>query len=209
MATLFRENGIDHEKVNYFNEPFTEATLTRLAAKAGVRPIKLTRGAAAAGTLVQLADTIGIGIVLIAFPVCFFVFYSYRMYLQNVEISMEKADEAGKYAQLLESQSNMLRESEERFRSAFNYAPIGIGLVSGSGEWLKTNFAMSEILGYSEDEFRRLNFQEVIMREDLGATLVKVHEILAGRAATASKTAGSSGTFPTAGYGSAEDWRFS
>lgn len=143
-------------------------------------------GAAAAGVLVQLADTIGIGIVLIAFPVCFFVFYSYRMYLRNVEISMEQADQAGKYAQLLESQANMLRESEERFRSAFNYAPIGIGLVSGSGEWLKTNFAMTEILGYSDDEFRRLNFQDVLMREDLGATLVKVHEIMAGRSASAS-----------------------
>lgn len=142
-------------------------------------------GAAASGALVQLADTIGIGIVLIAFPVCFFVFYSYRMYLQNVEISMEQAEQAKKYASLLESQSGKLRESEERFRSAFNYAPIGIGLVSGSGEWLKTNFAMTEILGYSEDEFRRMNFQDVVMREDLGATLVKVHEIMSGRSATA------------------------
>lgn len=56
MATLFRENGIDYEKVNYFNEPFTEATLTRLAAKAGVRPIKLTRGAAAAGLSGETPD---------------------------------------------------------------------------------------------------------------------------------------------------------
>ncbi len=138
-------------------------------------------GAAASGALVQLADTIGIGIVLIAFPVCFFVFYSYRMYLQNVEISMEKAEQAEKYARLLESQSNKLRESEERFRSAFDYAPIGIGLVSSSGDWLKINFAMSEILGYTEDEFRQMNFQDVVMREDLGATLVKVHKVVSRR----------------------------
>lgn len=49
MATLFRENGIEWDKVNYFNEPFTEKKLRELARKAGVRPIKLTRGAAAAG----------------------------------------------------------------------------------------------------------------------------------------------------------------
>lgn len=49
LATLFRENGIDYEKVNYFNEPFTEENLGRLIAKTGMRPIKITRGAAAAG----------------------------------------------------------------------------------------------------------------------------------------------------------------
>jgi len=49
MAALFRENGIDYEKVNYFIEPFTEANLSKLVAKTGVRPIKLARGAAAAG----------------------------------------------------------------------------------------------------------------------------------------------------------------
>lgn len=110
-------------------------------------------GAAAAGGLVQLADTMGAAIVLVSFPVCFFVFYSYRMYLQNVEISMEQAEQAEKYAKLVESQANLLRESEERFRSAFNYAPIGIGLVSGSGEWLKINFAMTEILATPKMNF--------------------------------------------------------
>ncbi len=49
MATLFRENSIDFDKVNYFNEPFTAVKLRDLARKAGVRPLKLTRGAAAAG----------------------------------------------------------------------------------------------------------------------------------------------------------------
>ena len=49
MAPLFRENGIDYDKVNYFNEAFTAERLTKLATKAGVRPIEMTRGAAAAG----------------------------------------------------------------------------------------------------------------------------------------------------------------
>jgi len=49
MATLFRENGIDHDKVNYFSEPFTEANLAALIAKTGLRPINLVRGAVAAG----------------------------------------------------------------------------------------------------------------------------------------------------------------
>ncbi|MCC6329956.1 MAG: arsenate reductase [Acidobacteria bacterium] len=56
MATLFRENGIDWDKVNYFNEPFTVENLTTLVKKTGVRPIKLTRGAAAAGLTDDSAD---------------------------------------------------------------------------------------------------------------------------------------------------------
>ena len=56
MATLFRENGIDFDKVNYFNQPFTAERLTDLAKKAGVRPIEMTRGAAAAGLTKDTPD---------------------------------------------------------------------------------------------------------------------------------------------------------
>ena len=56
MATLFRENGIDFDKVNYFNQPFTAERLTKLATKAGVRPIEMTRGAAAAGLTKDTPD---------------------------------------------------------------------------------------------------------------------------------------------------------
>ena len=43
LATLFRENGIDHDKVNYFNEPFTEKDLSSLIKKTGHRPFELLR----------------------------------------------------------------------------------------------------------------------------------------------------------------------
>ena len=56
MATLFRENGIDYDKVNYFNEPFTEKNLGDLVKKTGMRPIKLMRGAAAAGITEHTPD---------------------------------------------------------------------------------------------------------------------------------------------------------
>jgi len=56
LATLFRENGIDWDKVNYFIEPFTVENLTELIKKTGERPIKLTRGAAAAGISADSAD---------------------------------------------------------------------------------------------------------------------------------------------------------
>lgn len=141
-------------------------------------------GAASAGLLVQISDVLGLGILLATFPVIFFVFLSYRMYLKNVEISIQQAEQAGQYAKIMESQSDALRESEERFRSAFDYAPIGIGLVSPTGSWLKANHALTEILGYTEEDFLATDFQSITLPEDLGLTLVKVHELLAGKIAS-------------------------
>jgi arsenate reductase len=47
LATLFRENGIGYERVNYFNEPFTEENLRRLIQKMGLRPFDVLRKAEA------------------------------------------------------------------------------------------------------------------------------------------------------------------
>ena len=43
MAQLFRENGIDYEKVNYYNEPLTVEKLRALVAKTGLRPWDVLR----------------------------------------------------------------------------------------------------------------------------------------------------------------------
>ncbi|HEY0631802.1 MAG TPA: SpoIIE family protein phosphatase [Thermoleophilaceae bacterium] len=45
-----------------------------------------------------------------------------------------------------------LKESEERFRTAFANAPIGIGLIDIDGRWLEVNRALSQLLGYSPGE---------------------------------------------------------
>ena len=140
-------------------------------------------GAASAGILVQIADILGFGVILATFPVIFFVFLSYRMYLKNVEISVQQTEQAEQYAKILETQSDALRESEERFRSAFDHAPIGIGLVSPSGNWLKVNHALTEILGYSQEDFLAMDFQAITLQDDLGLTLVKVQELLSGKIA--------------------------
>ncbi|MEO8574332.1 MAG: ArsC/Spx/MgsR family protein [Pyrinomonadaceae bacterium] len=58
MATLFRENGIDAERINYFNEPFTEESLRKLIMKLGLTPYEILRkGEAHAKELGLNADT--------------------------------------------------------------------------------------------------------------------------------------------------------
>lgn len=138
-------------------------------------------GAVGAGILIKLTDSIGFEVVLATFPIIFFVYLTYRMYLRNVEMVTEQAEQAEKHAGVLESQSLALRESEERFRSAFNYAPIGIALVSPDGTWLKVNHALCEILGYSEEEFLDSNFQSMLFYDDVKVTLAKIHDLLAGK----------------------------
>lgn len=138
-------------------------------------------GALSAGILAQLNERLGFGVVAATFPVIFFVYFSYRMYMKNVEISLAQADQAESHAQVLEEQSRALAESEERFRSAFNYAPIGIALVSPDGNWLKTNNALSEMFEYSEEEFLARDFQSMLYEADLGLALVKLHELLTGK----------------------------
>lgn len=141
-------------------------------------------GAVGAGALIKLAHYAGFGLIVATFPVILFVFLAYRMYLKNVEMSILQAEQAEQYARKLEEQSTALRESEERFRSAFAYAPIGIGLVTRHGTWVKVNHALCEILGYDVDELLATDFQSLIFPEDLGATLMKIHELMAGRIAS-------------------------
>lgn len=172
-------------------------------------------GAASAGVLDVLSDSIGFGVIFVTFPVIFFVFLSYRMYLKNVDISMQQAEQAGQYAKNLEDQSVALRESEERFRSAFNHAPIGIALVSLDGDWLKVNHALCNILGYAEEELLSMNFQSVILPDDLGTTLVKIHELVSGQTANCQmeqrylhktgRTVWTSWSVSTAGYGQSDN----
>ena len=141
-------------------------------------------GAASAGTLIKLTDSIGFGVVIATFPIIYFIYLSYRMYLKNVEMSITQAEQAEHHAAVLEEQSLALRESEARFRSAFNYAPIGIALVASSGNWLKVNCALCDILGYTEEEFLSSNFQSMLFADDLGDTLIKIYDLLSGKIPT-------------------------
>ena len=75
-----------------------------------------------------------------------------------------------------------LRESEERFRCAFDHAPIGMAIVGLDGRWLKVNRALCEIVGYAEHELLDGLFQDITHPEDLAADLALVRQLLTGQA---------------------------
>jgi len=75
---------------------------------------------------------------------------------------------------------NVLRESEERFSSAFEFAPIGMALVAPDGRWLKVNRAICALVGYSEVELLARTFQDITHPDDLAADMECVRRLLAG-----------------------------
>ncbi|MFN8376792.1 MAG: PAS domain S-box protein [Anaerolineae bacterium] len=62
---------------------------------------------------------------------------------------------------------NALRDSEERFKGAFELSPIGMALVTPEGKWLKVNQSLLEMLGYSEAELLETDFQLITPEDDL------------------------------------------
>ncbi len=73
-----------------------------------------------------------------------------------------------------------LFESEERFRTAFESAAIGMAIVSPDGRFRKVNRALCELLGYEAPELTRLTFQEITHPDDLEADLDQARRLAAG-----------------------------
>jgi PAS domain S-box-containing protein len=73
-----------------------------------------------------------------------------------------------------------LRESEDRFRSAFDHAPIGMSLVAQDGRYMQVNRALCELVGYSEEELLGRTFQAITHPDDLADDLDLFERLWAG-----------------------------
>jgi PAS domain S-box-containing protein len=73
-----------------------------------------------------------------------------------------------------------LLESEERFRSAFDAAAIGMALVGLDGQWLQVNRAICRIVGYPADVLATKTFQDITHPDDIEADLELVRRLLSG-----------------------------
>jgi two-component system, sensor histidine kinase and response regulator len=73
-----------------------------------------------------------------------------------------------------------VHESDERFRSAFDDAAIGMALVAPDGRWLEVNPALCQILGRAEEELLACDFQALTHPDDLEADLLHVQRTLDG-----------------------------
>jgi PAS domain S-box-containing protein len=76
------------------------------------------------------------------------------------------------------------RESEERFRSTFEQAAIGIAHVFPEGHFLRINQRFCDIVGYTKEEMLKLAFQDITHPDDLDIDLEYVREMLSGEIQT-------------------------
>ncbi len=72
------------------------------------------------------------------------------------------------------------RRAQRDLETAFDDAPIGMAMVGLDGEWLKVNRALCILTGYSEDELRKLTFQDLTHPDDLDADLDLLNSTIAG-----------------------------
>ncbi len=73
-----------------------------------------------------------------------------------------------------------LRESEARFRGAFEFAAIGMALVALDGRWMRVNRALCGIVGYTAEELLATTFQAITHPDDLEADMEYTRQMLDG-----------------------------
>ena len=74
-----------------------------------------------------------------------------------------------------------LEISEETFRNAFEFSPIGMVLVSIDGKFLKVNKSICDLLGYTATELVEKTFQEITHPDDLEADMTLLQKTLDGK----------------------------
>lgn len=148
-------------------------------------------GASTAGIVAEVIDRVGFYALVATAPIIVIIFLTYRTYLRNIETSAAQAEQARLHVEELnrliaEEQriTKALKDSEEHFRTAFDYAAIGMALVSPEGRWLRVNRSLCEILGFREEEFLQCDFQAITHRDDLGEDLAHIYRMLAGEILT-------------------------
>lgn len=67
---------------------------------------------------------------------------------------------------------------EDEFRSAFDYAAIGMAIVSPDGKFTRVNQSLCKFVGYNEKELLEKTFQEITHPEDLSKDLEFVRQML-------------------------------
>jgi diguanylate cyclase (GGDEF)-like protein/PAS domain S-box-containing protein len=131
-------------------------------------------GASAAGIIVLTIGSAIFYATLAIAPIIAILYFTYRTYMNNVEASASQAAQAKRHMQ-------QLGESEERFRSAFDHAAIGMALVAPNGRWLEVNRSLCQIVGYSEEQLLASSFQNLTHPDDLVASQDHISQLLAGK----------------------------
>lgn len=126
-------------------------------------------GAAIAGLLSMLNRNFGWHTSLLVLPVTYFIYRSYRLYLSQLEAQKQHGQEMATRAQELQQEvaerkrtEEILRESEERYRTLFESNPHPMWVYEfATAHFLAVNDAAVDHYGYSRDEFLAMTMPDL------------------------------------------------
>ncbi len=101
--------------------------------------------------------------LLTVVPVVALIYLSYETYIRNLDA---------------------LQESEELFRSSFDYATVGMALVSPEGKWLQVNESLCRLLQTKEEDLINSDYKQVIHPKDLPELQAQMEDVVTGNATT-------------------------
>ncbi len=76
---------------------------------------------------------------------------------------------------------NAVRDESVRFKATFDQSVMGMAHVSPTGDWLRVNRRLCDMLGYTEKELSVLTFQDVTHPEDLEKDLDLLRQTIDGK----------------------------
>ena len=148
-------------------------------------------GASAASLIARFIGSVGFFAFVSTIPIIAIVYFTYWTYMKNVTSAAAQAEQARQHVEELnrylaeqERIGKALRETEEHFRNAFDYAAIGMALVSPQGGWLRVNRSLCDLMGYTEEDLLASNFQAVTHRDDLDNDLANLYRLIQGETPT-------------------------
>ena len=80
-----------------------------------------------------------------------------------------------------------LRESEARYRAAFEQVGVGMAEIAPDGQWLRVNHRLARLFGYEPAELVAIPWQQVNHPDDIDAAVAKLRALMAGGPQTYSR----------------------
>jgi diguanylate cyclase (GGDEF)-like protein/PAS domain S-box-containing protein len=143
--------------------------------KSYLKPLSIYLAAGCIAALLATAThVIGLNLVTLIGVAIAIAYFAYTSYRNNHFIRVPPQ------ALVAVANNNNAPSEEDRFRNAFDFAAIGMALVSSEGRWLQVNRALCKILGYSEREMIITDFLTVIHPDDLSVAVEAIKRLRKG-----------------------------
>jgi diguanylate cyclase (GGDEF)-like protein/PAS domain S-box-containing protein len=127
--------------------------------------------ASVAALLFLTFQQFGVGVLLAALPIIAMLLTTLHYYFRQQETEEQgrrtRVEAAEREAEQAARHAGELRDSEQRFHSAFTHASIGMALVSVDGAVLQINAALTDLLGYGEGQVVGRRLRDLVNAEDV------------------------------------------